>query len=100
MDNVLNRIIGKHLYIVSYDEFDDHTDIDLETEEQRKEYMDKFEIGDLSSYLVRKFEKCECCGENRLIDSVGGMHCETAEEALIDFIEMYDEGLNKCEVVE
>lgn len=98
MDSILERIIGKNLYVVCWDHFDDISDIDFESEEQRKEYLGKFEREELTSYFVMKKERCKCCEEWREVSSLGGMHCESAEQALNEFLDGYDEGMNKCEV--
>lgn len=71
----------KDTYSVFYDEYENF-DIDFESEEDKKDYLNKFETGELSSYIVVQSELCECCNHYNEIDSCGGFHASTAEEAI------------------
>lgn len=92
MDEVLARkTIGEHRYEVFYDNFDNLDYMDFENENDRIEYLEKFERGELSSFGVVKSRVCECCCMWSEVDSLWSIHCETPDEALELYFEEYKE---------
>lgn len=93
-DQVLARkTIGEYRYEVFYDNYpmESLNDIDYESEENKRDYLDKFEKGDLSVFGVVKSKVCKCCCLWSEIDSLWGMHYQTAENCLEDYLKEYDE---------
>ncbi len=82
MDIVLQNVIGEFIYRVAYDDNEDF-DMDFDNEEDKQNYLNNFECGLLNSYVIYKYIKCPCCPSiGELVDCIGGVHAESASEAL------------------
>lgn len=81
------KTIGEFRYEVFFDLHDNLNEIDFEDEQDKNEYLRKFETGEVTSFGVVKSKVCECCCSWSEVDSLWGIHCETAEEALKIFLE-------------
>jgi hypothetical protein len=85
------KTIGEYRYEVFFDQYDESIhDMDFENEEQKKEYIDKFQSGKLNSFGVVKSKVCQCCCLWSEVSSLWGMHYEYAIEALNDFMSYND----------
>lgn len=74
-------------YEAFYDYDDSIADIEHDTEEQKREFIAKFNRGDLSSYQVIRSKQCECCESWVFDEGLYGIIAEGAEEAIEYFIE-------------
>lgn len=90
-EQVLARqTIGEYRYEVFYDSFDSIEHIEFENEQDKQDYLHKFETGELTSFGVVKSKVCECCCLWSEVDSIWSMHFETAEEALSDYLSFHE----------
>jgi len=93
MEQPLHRqIINNKLYTV-YDDGEGFwqflNDLDF-PEEEKNDYISKFERYQIGSYLVERSKKCECCNQWVIEDAVGGIICEDYEEAITQYREDYN----------
>ena len=93
MKAIFTQYEGSKRYEVFYDEedFDDFLEglncIEFDSEQDKEEYMSKLETGELSAFIVTESVLCDCCGEYRQKDSIGGIHAETRESALAYYLD-------------
>lgn len=93
MNPVLKANEGETRYEVYFDQddfqhsFEGSSAIEFDSEEQKKEYMNKFIKEELYAFGVVKLQVCECCCMWSEKDSLWGIHAESPEEALKHFKE-------------
>jgi len=93
---MLNQpLLSKHTldgykYEVFWDP-DFQVDGDFENEEQKEEFILKIECGYLSAFGVVKYKVCECCCMWSEMHSMWGFVCETAEEALEEYMNQFND---------
>jgi len=91
-DTLHEKVVGKYRYRVLPDHHFQLSDIDdyFECESDITEYKQLFIDDKLFSYEVIKDEKCTCCDNYKQVDGTAGMHFESAEEALQDYLTNYN----------
>ena len=88
MKSLFGKIEGDHKYEVFFDYYVDF-DMYFENEEEKQAYIERFNTGELSSYVIVKSKFCPCCNHFNEIGSTWGIHASSPEEALNDYLECF-----------
>ena len=82
-----SKVIDNRRFVVDYDEsYIIHEEF-FENNQDKLEFIKRFQKGELSAYKVFEQEKCPCCNEWRHVDSLFSIVSEDSTEALNVYME-------------